>query len=120
MLGEIFWGTGALVVNVLIAKHGFSPESISFWRFALGALVLIAVFGRQLTWRALVAGLVMGLSSLHRPLHWPSELPPHAWFLYLGIVTVALALLAFSWGAGLLRRRTERRFVHRPWFLFSP
>ncbi len=226
------WGTGALVVNVLIAKYGFRPENISFWRFAVGALVLLAVFGgriagaklRPLLPTVLVAGtamagyvlcwflgierigaaiptlialclppvlvtlvallrgqerldaplllvlsaallgtflivakheagsaasdsqtliigiaysvasavlyagftlisgrlsvelgagqaaccltvvaaLVMGLSTLYRPLHWPTGVPPQAWFLYLGVVTAALALLAFSWGAARL------------------
>lgn len=226
------WGTGALVVNVLIAKYGFRPENISFWRFAVGAVVLLAVFGSRieiaklrpllptvlvagtamagyvLCWflgierigasiptlialclppvlvtlvallrgqerldaplvlvlaaaligtvlivarheagpaavaprdlligiayavasavlyagftlisgrlsaelgagqaaccLTLVAALVMGLSTLYRPLHWPTGVPPQAWFLYLGVVTAALALLAFSWGAARL------------------
>ena len=39
-------GTGALVVNVLVAKHGFTPENISFWRFAIGTVVLLAGSGR--------------------------------------------------------------------------
>jgi len=46
------WGTGALVVNLLIRRHGFSPETISFWRFVVGAVVLLAVFGRPALWRA--------------------------------------------------------------------
>ncbi|EGI75988.1 DMT family transporter [Hylemonella gracilis] len=235
------WGTGALVVQVLIQRHGFTPENISFWRFVVGALVLLAVFGRPARWpefwrtlrpmlgtllaagaamagyvllwfygierigaaiptlialclppvlvtvvalargheRAswpllgllalsllgtlllvlphetgagtpatpaadpwqlvlgvafaigsallytgftlvsgklsstlgagpatlgltVVAAAVMGLSALHRPLQWPADVPPQAWFLYLGIVTAALALLAFSWGAARL------------------
>jgi DME family drug/metabolite transporter len=241
------WGTGALVVQVLIQQHGFTPENISFWRFVVGALVLLAVFGRPAQWPALwrtarpmlgtllaagaamagyvllwfygieqigaaiptlialclppvlvtlvalvrgqeqaswpllallslsllgtlllvlphevgtgtgtdpgtdaasshstmqlvlgvgfaigsallytgftlvsgklstalgagpatmgltvVAAVVMGLSALHRPLQWPADVPPQAWFLYLGIVTAALALLAFSWGAARL------------------
>ncbi|MCV2352708.1 DMT family transporter [Paucibacter sp. B2R-40] len=226
------WGTGALVVNVLIAKYGFRPENISFWRFVVGAAVLLAVFGRRIdgaklrpllptvlvagtamagyvlcwflgierigasiptlialclppvlvtivalvrgqerldaplvlvlsaaligtvlivarhdsgpaggdqrdlvigigfavasallyagftlisgrlsaelgagqaaTCLTLVAALVMGLSTLYRPLHWPTGVPPQAWFLYLGVVTAALALLAFSWGAARL------------------
>jgi DME family drug/metabolite transporter len=226
------WGTGALVVNVLIANYGFRPENISFWRFAVGAVVLLAVFGGRidavklrpllptmllagtamagyvLCWflgierigasiptlialclppvlvtlvalargqerldrplvlvlaaalsgtvlivsrhdggpaavaqhdlfigiayatasallyagftlisgrlsaelgagpaascLTLVAALVMGLSTLYRPLHWPTGVPPQAWFLYLGVVTAALALLAFSWGAARL------------------
>ena len=227
-----FWGTGALVVNVLIARHGFTPENISFWRFAVGAVVLLAVFGRRILWSQLrpllttviaagtamagyvlcwflgierigsaiptlialclppvlvtivalvrgkdrldvqlvavlsaallgtilivsrhgvgtgggdpdnlligvsysvasaflyagftlisghlsirlgagqsttcltiVAALVMSLFSLYRPLYWPTGIPPQAWFLYLGVVTAALALLAFSWGAARL------------------
>ena len=226
------WGTGALVVNVLIARYGFTPENISFWRFAVGAAVLLALFGRRLRWSTLrpllptligagtamagyvlcwflgierigasiptlialclppvlvtvvalvrgqetldaplvlvlgaaligtilivsrhdagagapdqhdlivgiayaigsallyagftlisgrlsyqlgagpaaacltlVAALVMGLSTLYRPLYWPAAIPPQAWFLYLGVVTAALALLAFSWGAARL------------------
>jgi len=227
-----FWGTGALVVNVLIARHGFTPENISFWRFAVGAVVLLAVFGRRILWSQLrpllttviaagtamagyvlcwflgierigsaiptlialclppvlvtivalvrgkdrldvqlvavlsaallgtilivsrhgvgtgggdpdnlligvsysvasaflyagftlisghlsirlgagqsttcltiVAALVMSLFSLYRPLYWPTGIPPQAWFLYLGVVTAALALLVFSWGAARL------------------
>ena len=30
------------------------------------------------------------------------HVPPEAWLLYLGMVTAALALLAFSWGAARL------------------
>jgi DME family drug/metabolite transporter len=37
---------------VLIARHAQSPESISFWRFVVGAAVLLAVFGRRALWRA--------------------------------------------------------------------
>jgi drug/metabolite transporter, DME family len=44
------WGTGALIVNVLIARHGFTPENISFWRFLVGAIVLLAVFARRSLW----------------------------------------------------------------------
>ena len=226
------WGTGALVVNVLIARHGFSPENISFWRFVVGSLVLLAVYARPgvvpalrrhgllllgagscmamyvLAWflgierigaaiptlialclppvlvtalavlrgrekadlplvlvlaaaltgtvlivlrhgaasgpstaddlligiawsiasavlyagftlvsgrlsqglgagpatmgLTVVAAAVMGLSALWRPLGWPAEVTPEAWLLYLGVVTAALALLAFSWGAARL------------------
>jgi len=228
----MLWGTGALVVNLLIARHGFSPEGISFWRFVLGAVVLLALFSRGLHWAAvrarwaavvgagvamalyvwcwflgierigaaiptlialclppvlvtlvalargreradlrlaglllaalggtvlivlrhggaadavpsatLVAGVAfsvasavlyagfslvsgglsqalgagpaaacltvvaaatMALAGLVRPLVWPADVPPQAWLLYLGVVTAALALLAFSWGAARL------------------
>lgn len=226
------WGTGALVVNLLIARFGLSPESISFWRFVVGSLLLLALFGRRAVWpkvRAqsgsllgagtcmamyvlcwflgiarigaavptlialclppvlvtlvavargreridaalaatllaalagtalvvlreggpatgvpagtvwagvlfsvasavlyagftlvsgrlslalgagpatmgltLVAAVVMGLSGFVQPLAWPGDVPPEAWLLYLGLVTAALALLAFSWGAARL------------------
>lgn len=224
----VLWGTGALVVNLLVSRHGFTPASISFWRFAIGAAVLLLVFGRRLPgrdiaalWRplvgagvamagyvlcwflgiermgaavptlialclppvlvslhgvlrgrerldaarvlvlgaallgtglvvsrhgpsqavpaadvlagvgyslvsallfagfsltsgrlstrlgagpaatcmTLVAAVTMGLYGWVRPLQWPDGLPPQAWYLYLGVVTAALALLAFSWGA---------------------
>ncbi|OIQ74286.1 EamA-like transporter family protein [mine drainage metagenome] len=58
--------------------------------------------GQATTCLTVVAALVMSLSSLYRPLHWPTGIPPQAWFLYLGVVTAALALLAFSWGAARL------------------
>jgi DME family drug/metabolite transporter len=226
------WGTGALVVNLLIEKFGLSPESISFWRFVVGAVLLIALFARPAVWPRIrgqavlligagacmamyvlcwflgiarigaavptlialclppvlvtlvavargrerldaalvatlaaaligttlvvlrhggvaedadtgtliagvlfsvasavlyagftlvsgrlsqtlgagpatmgltvVAAVVMGLSAFYAPLAWPSEIPPEAWLLYLGLVTAALALLAFSWGAARL------------------
>ncbi|MEK8030116.1 DMT family transporter [Ideonella sp. DXS29W] len=226
------WGTGALVVNLLIARFGLSPESISFWRFVVGAVLLLALFARPLVWpkvrqqalllvgagacmalyvlcwflgiarigaaiptlialclppvlvtlvsvvrgregldlslvatlgaalggtalvvvrhggvsagtdaATLIAGVlfsvasavlyagftlvsgrlsqalgagpatmgltvvaaaVMGLSALYAPLAWPGDIPPEAWLLYLGLVTAALALLAFSWGAARL------------------
>lgn len=226
------WGTGALVVNLLIARFGLSPESISFWRFLIGAALLALMFGRAaplaalwarrwtvlgagccmalyvlcwfwgiarlgaaiptlialclppvlvtlwavlrgrerldrsllltlagalagtvlLVWRhdaaampvdaatlgmgvafsvasallyavftlvsgplssrlgagpstlglTVVAAAVMGLSGFIAPLAWPSQVPPEAWLLYLGLATAALALLAFSWGAARL------------------
>lgn len=229
----MLWGTGALVVSILVGRHGFAPENISFWRFAVGAVVLLAVFGRRISWprlrpwigTILVAGVAMagyvllwflgieqmgaavptlialclppvivtsvavatrhevadvqlvliltgailgtglivaqhghagsgmgsgdarlgvafsvgsavlyagfsmvsgrisaalgagpattcltlaaaatmGLFGLYRPFVWPADLPPQAWFLYLGVVTAALALLAFSWGAARLK-----------------
>jgi DME family drug/metabolite transporter len=227
----VLWGSGALVVSVLVERHGFSPENVSFWRFVIGAVVLVAVFGRGLSWRRIrpligtvvmagvamagyvllwflgierlgaavptlialclppvivtavaiarrqeradaqlllvlacaivgtvlivaqhgsavaspgsmalgvafsigsallyagfslisgristalgagpatacltvVAAAAMGLYGLYRPYTWPADVPPQAWFLYLGLVTAALALLAFSWGAARLK-----------------
>ena len=229
----VLWGTGALVVNVLVEKHGFTPANISFWRFVVGAAVLLAVFGGSISlvrlrpvllavlmagvamagyvllWflgieqmgaavptlialclppvivtaiavarrqeqadlklllillgaivgtvlivmqhsptpsggssnstllgvffsigsallyagfsmisgrisialgagpatacLTVVAAAAMGLFGLYRPFSWPADVPPQAWFLYLGVVTAALALLAFSWGAARLK-----------------
>ena len=48
------WGTGSLVVNLLVARHGYHPQSISFWRFVLGAASLLLVFGRTMPWRRLL------------------------------------------------------------------
>ena len=229
----VLWGTGALVVNVLVKTYGFTPENISFWRFVIGAVVLLFIFGRSISLSKLrpllgtvlmagtamagyvlfwflgierlraavptlialclppfivtaiavarghekadlqlmlvlvgaiagtvlivaqhgsiasgggsssallgvafsigsallyagftlvsgrisialgagpatacltiVAAAAMGLFGLYRPLSWPVDVPPQAWFLYLGLVTAALALLAFSWGAARLK-----------------
>ncbi len=229
----VLWGTGALVVNILVAQHGFTPENISFWRFLIGAIVLIGIFGRRIIWSQLrpilltvliagtamsgyvllwflgieqmgaaiptlialclppvivtiiavfrgqeaadlqlifvlfgailgtvliisqhgtatsdiasdnillgvvfsigsaflyagfsmisgrisialgagpattcltvVAVMIMGLTTLYRPFSIPTEFPPQVWLLYLGLVTAALALLIFSWGAARLR-----------------
>jgi DME family drug/metabolite transporter len=46
------WGTGALVVSLLIVRFGMAPGAISWWRFAVGAVVLTALFGRTLGLRA--------------------------------------------------------------------
>ncbi len=229
----VMWGTGALVVNVLVATYGFTPENVSFWRFIIGAVVLVMIFGRDIKWSRLrpllvtvllagtsmagyvllwflgieqigaavptlialclppvivtvisvirgqeaadlqlflvlagsilgtiliivkpgasgaaadwhrtllgvmfsvgsaslyagfamisgrlstnlgagpattcltvVAAAVMSLAALCRPFTWPSDIPLQAWFLYLGVVTAALALLAYSWGAARLK-----------------
>lgn len=227
------WGTGALVVNLLVQRFGQAPENISFWRFVVGALALVLVFGRRgAVWRrlvphapllllagtcmalyvsfwflaiarigaavptlislclppvlvtlwavlrgrerldaplalwllaallgtvlvvarhgggaaavdaatlgtgialsigsalvftvftlrsgglsralgagpstmalTLVAAAVMAGSALWQPLVWPTAWPSEAWLLYLGLVTAALALLAFNWGAARL------------------
>ena len=49
----VLWGTGALVVNILVAQYGFTPENVSFWRFLIGALVLVGIFGRRIIWSQL-------------------------------------------------------------------
>lgn len=229
----MLWGTGALVVNILVAQYGFTPEAVSFWRFVIGAVVLAGIFGRRILWSRLqpllltvllagtamagyvwlwflgieqlgaavptlialclppvmvtvvavargqetadlqlllvlagaiggtvlivtqystgatdvsssnilrgvvfsigsaflyagfsmisgrisialgagpatacltvVAAAVMSLTAPFQPLTLPAGVPSQAWFLYLGVVTAALALLAFSWGAARLK-----------------
>ena len=118
--------TAALVGTVLIvARHGdgsvvqsgaADQSNLVFGvAYALGSAFLYAGFtlisgrlskslgaGQATTCLTVVAALVMGLSAVYRPLHWPHGIPPQAWFLYLGVVTAALALLAFSWGAARL------------------
>lgn len=82
------WGTGALVVNQLLTRHGMVAESISFWRFVVGAVALLAVFGRPSLFRRLaahapvllLAGACMSLSVL-------------AWFLAIARVGAAVATL---------------------------
>lgn len=60
----VLWGTGAVVVHLLVAQHGFTPASISFWRFAIGALVLLLVFGWRIDWaRALALSFPLVLAG---------------------------------------------------------
>ena len=110
----------ALVGTVLIvARHGGgegkSADPLDFWigvACSVGSAVLYAGFtlvsgrlstrlgaGPATTCLTIVAAAVMGCTAVYRPLDWPVEVAPEAWFLYLGVVTAALALLAFSWGA---------------------
>jgi drug/metabolite transporter, DME family len=49
---------------------------------------------------------VLAASSLYTPLAWPGTWAPEAWLLYLGLVTAALALLAFNWGAARITPTT--------------
>ena len=68
-----------------------------------GRLSIMLGSGESAACLTVVAAFIMSLSSLYRPLHWPASVPPEAWFLYLGVITAALALLAFSWGAARLK-----------------
>ena len=111
-----WWGT-----VLIVSRHGTDAGAadqrnlVLGVAFAMGSAVLYAGFtlisgklsnglgaGQATTCLTVVAALVMGLSAVYRPLHWPQGVPPQAWFLYLGVVTAALALLAFSWGAARL------------------
>ena len=49
----VMWGTGALVVNILVVQYGFTPENVSFWRFVIGAVVLVGIFGHGIVWSKL-------------------------------------------------------------------
>lgn len=59
------WGTGALVVNLLIERFGMSPESISFWRFVVGGVLLVGLFARRPVWQPLraQAGWLLGAGA---------------------------------------------------------
>jgi DME family drug/metabolite transporter len=114
---------GALVGTVLIvARHGPIPTggakngALLGVVFSIGSALLYAGFsmisgrisialgaGPATACMTLVAAAAMGLFGLYRPFSWPTDVQPQAWFLYLGVVTAALALLAFSWGAARLK-----------------
>ncbi|CAN5297793.1 EamA family transporter [soil metagenome] len=106
---------------LIVTRHGGSTDELPagvMWigvGFSIASAVLYAAFtlvsghlsqslgaGPMTTCLTIVAAITMGLTSLYRPLVWPAEVAPEAWFLYLGVVTAALALLAFSWGAARL------------------
>jgi DME family drug/metabolite transporter len=89
----------------MLAGVGFSIASAMLYAaFTLvsGRMSQTLGAGPMTTCLTVVAAVVMGLSGLYRPLAWPAEVAPEAWLLYLGVVTAALALLAFSWGAARL------------------
>jgi DME family drug/metabolite transporter len=96
---------GALPDGAMRAGVAFSVASaVLYAAFTLvsGRLAQDLGAGPMTTCLTIVAAIVMGLSGLYRPLAWPAEVAPEAWLLYLGVVTAALALLAFSWGAARL------------------
>jgi DME family drug/metabolite transporter len=114
---------GAIVGTVLIVmQHRPTPSASSSSSpllgvfFSIGSALLYAGFsmissrisialgaGPATACLTVVAAAAMGLFGLYRPFSWPADVPPQAWFLYLGVVTAALALLAFSWGAARLK-----------------
>jgi DME family drug/metabolite transporter len=99
-------GEGASVdAATMLAGVGFSIASaVLYAGFTLvsGGLSQALGAGPAAACLTFVAAAVMGLAGFFRPLAWPADVPPQAWFLYLGVVTAALALLAFSWGAARL------------------
>jgi len=92
-LDDWVWGVAASIGSALLYA-GFTLVSPGISR-KWGA-------GTATTALTLAATVVMGLSGLVWPLQLPHEATPEAWLLYLGMVTAALALLAFSWGAARL------------------
>jgi DME family drug/metabolite transporter len=113
---------GAIIGTVLIvARHqpqgtgATANGAVLGVAFSVGSALLYAGFstisgrisialgaGPATACLTVVAAVAMALFGLYRPLAWPTDVPPQAWFLYLGVVTAALALLAFSWGAARL------------------
>jgi DME family drug/metabolite transporter len=119
------------VVNLLIQRHGFRPETISFWRFVVGSVVLLAVFGRPSLWHALrgqaLAVLGAGTCMALYVLAWflgierigasiPTLialcLPPvlvTAWAVLRGRETLDAPLAAAGGGGGRCAGRAARR-----------
>jgi len=106
---------------LVLVRHGGPAGAVSTQAIvegvllSVGSALLYAVFtlvsgglskalgaGPATTGLTVVAAATMGLAALYTPLAWPQALPPEAWLLYLGLVTAAIALLAFSWGAARL------------------
>jgi drug/metabolite transporter, DME family len=96
---------GAVDAGTLVAGIALSLASATLYAaFTLvsGGLSRALGAGPSAMGLTAVAAGVMALSAFYTPLRWPGELPPEAWLLYLGLVTAALALLAFNWGAARL------------------
>ena len=92
--------TGTVVAGVLFSI----ASAVLYAGFTLvsGRLSQALGAGPATMGLTVVAAVVMGLSAFYVPLAWPGDAPPEAWLLYLGLVTAAIALLAFSWGAARL------------------
>lgn len=115
-LAAAIGGTALVVVPHGGPGHGISDDDLAVGvAFSIASAVLCAGFalvsgslshalgaGPATTCLTLVAASVTAAFGLLRPLQWPEALPPQAWTLYLGVVTAAIALLAFSWGAARL------------------
>ena len=43
-IAAIAWGTGGVVAAILYRTSGLGPISVSFWRTAIGVVLLAAVF----------------------------------------------------------------------------
>ncbi len=116
VLGAALSGT-----TLSVRQHGGGPGGVDTATLAAGigvsvaSAVLYAAFtlvsgrpanalgaGPATTGRTVVAAAVMALAGFVTPLNRPTDWPPEAWFRYLGVVTAALALLAFSWGVARL------------------
>src|SRR5438067_598385 len=57
VVSPIGFGEGNVSYNInadVVARHGYHPQSISFWRFVLGAASLLLVFGRGMPWARLL------------------------------------------------------------------
>lgn len=116
LLGAII-GTILIITQYGTTTSDVNSHSILFGvAFSIGSAFLYAGFsmisgrisialgaGPATTCLTVVAAGVMSLTTLYRPFSWPMEFPPQAWLLYLGLVTAALALLIFSWGAARLK-----------------
>jgi DME family drug/metabolite transporter len=95
-------GRAAIPGTVLAAGVAWSIASaLLYTGFTMVSGRLSTQLGaaRSATCLTVVAAAVMAVTGFIEPLRWPGEVAPEAWLLYLGIVTAALALLAFSWGA---------------------
>ena len=91
------WGTGALVVNILIAQYGFAPGDISFWRFAVGAVFLCLVFGARIhlpTLRALLLPRLTLASGSSGPRTKSSTQAPSLRVCGVGWLVVGLCVVA--------------------------
>jgi drug/metabolite transporter, DME family len=120
------WLVCALGGTVLVvARHGGGPAAADGMTLlvgiglSLGSALLYAFFtlasgglsrtlgaGPSTMALTITAAVVMAASALYTPLAWPGALPAEGWMLYLGLVTAALALLAFNWGAQRLTPTT--------------
>ncbi|WP_169950796.1 DMT family transporter [Microbispora sp. H11081] len=98
----VAWGTGGAVGAVLHGAGQLSPVAVSFWRFAFGAVLLLAVVRSRPSWRAvLLVGPAMAVCQA-------------AYFAGIAEAGVAVATMITMGAAPLLVAAGGRVFLGEP------
>jgi DME family drug/metabolite transporter len=64
-VAAVAWGTGGFAASLLYQHSGLGPVAVTWWRFAIGALLMLAIFRRsfRIGPLAVLAGIGMAVSQ---------------------------------------------------------